>query len=239
MQSATPELEVALETSSVRPSVAARLGERCLEAELSGTSAHASDLLPALERLLVELGALRRATSGTGRPGPIRSVLVGIGPGSYTGLRVGLATALGLARGTGARLAAVPSLEAQAHGDLERGQSAAFLLDARQGELYLARYRREADSVAVLLAPCVTTPSELPRLLVPGERLFADEAALRAAGLAKPRTEPASLRTTDRVPRARSVLELGALRLERQGADAPEAIEPLYLRAFASKAHRR
>ncbi len=238
-EAAAQAVHVALETSSARPSVAARLGDRCLEAQLSGESAHASDLLPVLERLLHELGAHPVTAEGRGSPRSMGAVLVGTGPGSYTGLRVGLATALGLARGTGAQLGAVPSLEAQAFGDLAPGESAAFLLDARQGELYLARYRRELEAVSVLLAPCVTTREQVATLLVPGERLFADEAALRAAGLDRLREEQPARCVTDRVPRARSVLDLGALRLALEGADAPEEVEPLYLRAFAAKARRR
>jgi phosphoglucosamine mutase len=71
-------LAVALETSTRAPSLAVRLGEVTLEAELASARAHASDLLPTLERLLGELGA---------SPRDIAAVVVGTGPGSYTGLR--------------------------------------------------------------------------------------------------------------------------------------------------------
>jgi tRNA threonylcarbamoyladenosine biosynthesis protein TsaB len=196
-------LEVALETSSLRPSVAVRVAGRIESRTLAGDRPHASDLLPALEHLLAGFEA---------SPRDITAVLVGTGPGSYTGLRVGIATALGLVRGTGAALFGVPSLEALAYGELAQGSAAAFLLDARQGELYLARYRREEEGVAVLQPPCVTTPAELGRLLQPDEPVYADGAAL---------------------PRAAALLELGARRLAREGPHVAEDVEPLYLRAFA------
>ena len=226
---AGPGVEVALETSSARPSVAARRGARREELSLAGDRPHASDLLPALERLLARLQA---------SPGQIESVIVGTGPGSYTGLRVGVATALGLARGTLAQLFGVPSLEALAFGELGPGTTAAFLLDARQGELYLARYRREADGVDTLLSPCVTTAAALPELLPPDELVFADPAALRAAELEEERARrPARFRQA--VPRASALLELGSARLAREGPQTPAQVEPLYLRAFAARLRRR
>lgn len=229
MSPSAPPLAVALETSTARPSLAARRGERLEEATLTGERPHASDLLPTLEALLARLGAA---------PAELASVVVGTGPGSYTGLRVGIATALGLARGAGAALRGVPSLEALAFGELDPGQSAAFLLDARQGELYLARYQRDPGEVRPLLAPCVTTAAELGGLLVAGERVFADEAALRAAGLEAERAR-APERFSQAWPSAAALLALGVDRLERHGGQPADQLEPLYLRAFAARTRRR
>ena len=221
---------VALETSSARPSVAARLAGRLLERPLAGERAHASDLLPALERTLGDLGVA---------PRDVGAVIVGTGPGSYTGLRVGVATALGLARGCAAELFGLSSLEALAWGELVPGASAAFLLDARQGQLYLARYRRRDDALETLLAPCVTTAERLPALLDPSERVFADPAAQRAARLLEARRREPGRFVDDAAPGAGALLELGLLRLAREGPHGPEQVEPLYLRAFAARARRR
>src|SRR5690606_814818 len=143
-------LAVALETSTRRPSVAVRAGARVLERELVGDRPHASDLLAVLAALLGELGA---------RAGDIRRELVGLGPGSYTGLRVGVAAALGLARGADAALRGVPSGEALAFARLAPGERCVQLLDARQGELYFARYERTPDGVLTLDGPRVVRPS--------------------------------------------------------------------------------
>ena len=163
---------VAFETSARRPSLAVRAGERVLSRELSSDRAHASDLLPTLDLLLRELQVA---------PADIRAVCVGTGPGSYTGLRVGIATALGLARANGAALLGVPSGDTLAFGELAPGAEAATLIDARQGELYFARYRRTDDEVLVVHAPCVIQPGELAALLPPAITIFAEPGALRLA----------------------------------------------------------
>ncbi len=218
---------VALETSASSASVAVRSGERELEVALETGRAHASDLLPALDRILRELGAA---------PREIGAVLVGTGPGSYTGLRVGIATALGLARGSGAALRGVPSGETLSFGELAPGEEATVLLDARSGEVYFAHYRRTEDEVLVLRAPCVLRPAEVLAALPPSGLIFGDASAADAAGFAA--AEKARLRTSA-VPRARTLLALGSSRLERLGSQAPSQIAPLYLRPFAAKPRRR
>ncbi len=218
---------VALETSSRSPTVAVRAGERVLEVRLESGRAHASDLVPALDRMLRELD---------GSPAAITSVLVGTGPGSYTGLRVGIATALGVARGTGAKLRGVPSGETLCHGELAPGEEAAVLLDARSGEVYFAHYRRTADEVEVVRAPCVLRPEEVAAALPRAGPLFVDAPSPAAIGI------PESVRERLRVdvhPRAASLLALGDARLARLGPQTPAEVQPLYLRPFAVRAARR
>lgn len=218
---------VALETSSRSASIAVRVGDRELATDLEAQRAHASDILPALARLLGELGV---------RPADIATVLVGTGPGSYTGLRVGIATALGLARGSGAKVLGVPSGETLVFVALHPGAEAVFLLDARQGELYFAHYRRTEDDVLALSAPCVVTPSELPRLLPPTARIFGDPGVAHAAALGARELERLS---TDQVPHAAVLLDLGLARLARTGAHRLADVQPLYLRPFAATTRRR
>ena len=218
-------LSVAVETSTRSPSVAAREGERSVAETLAGDRPHASDLLPALDRLLHQLGA---------RPDAIEAVIAGTGPGSYTGLRVGIASALGLARGCAARVRAVPSGEALAWAELEPGQRATMLLDARAGELYLARYERTPDDIRVLIPPCIVRPEEL--VLEQDDVIFGEAGIERAAGLD---ASTAKRVRTDVHPLASATLELGLSRLERFGESPAKELEPLYLRAFAAKARKR
>jgi len=218
-------IRLALETSTRSPSLALESGGSFLERALSAERPHASDLLPALAELLGELGA---------SPRDLGAVFVGTGPGSYTGLRVGIATALGLARGAGAALFGVPSGETLAWAELEPGEEAAIVLDARGGELYFARYGRTPEGVTVLHAPCVLAAGDLGLLLPSGSRVFADAEAARAAGL-----ERLALHIEPAVPRAGALLALGSRRLAAEGAQDPAQIEPLYLRAFAAKSRRR
>lgn len=91
--------------------------------------------------------------------GEVDLLAVGVGPGGYTGLRIGLATARGLALARATPLTGVGTLRALA--EPIRGSIALALIDARRGELFSAAY---LDDVEVL-APCVITPTQLPGLL--------------------------------------------------------------------------
>jgi tRNA threonylcarbamoyladenosine biosynthesis protein TsaB len=221
------DLAVALETSAREASVAVRRGMAEVEVLLEPARAHAGDLLPALDRILRELGASPRELS---------VVLVGTGPGSYTGLRVGIATALGIARGSGAVLRGVPSGETLCFGRLRPGEEAAVLLDARAGELYFAHFRRTEDEVEVVRAPCVLHPDEVAAVLPSEGPIFGDATAFESARLA----EACSARLrAGAVPRAKALLSLGSTRILRFGGQAPADVAPLYLRPFAVSRRRR
>jgi tRNA threonylcarbamoyladenosine biosynthesis protein TsaB len=224
------EVAVAIETSSRAGSVALRCGDRLLETRLESSKAHARDLLPALETMRAEV-ALDR-----GGPFPCEAVFVGLGPGSYTGLRVGIATALGLVRGSGARLLGVPSGEALAWAELSAGEEGAVLLDARSREFYFARYRREEEEVVVLESPMLLKAEELAERLGDERRIFADASVPAAAGLPR---EIAERICFDAVPRASALLELGSRRLATSAGSSVEEVEPLYLRPFKTSTRRR
>ena len=102
---------------------------------------HAKRLVPELEELLERAGVRQR---------DIRGVGVGLGPGSYTGLRVGVAAAKGLARGLGVPIVGRGSLETMAYGAygaLGEGEEAVVALDARRGNVYAGRFRKEGERV--------------------------------------------------------------------------------------------
>lgn len=211
---------VALELSTGAGSVAARFAGRSATRRLASSRAHAADLLPELGAALAELGAT---------PRDLRAVVVGLGPGSYTGLRVAAATALGLARASGAALRGVASFEALARGELAPGERGATVLDARGGEAYLAVYERRAAELGALVAPRVLRAAEVAAQLDGVNVLLADAAALRATGLDATRFA----RCSEAPPSALEVLELGLEQLAAHGPHQAHEIEPLYLRAFA------
>jgi tRNA threonylcarbamoyl adenosine modification protein YeaZ len=161
------------------------------------------------------------------QPAQIAAVLVGTGPGSYTGLRVGVATALGLARASGAPARGVASCEALCFAALGPGERACFLLDARGGGFYVARYRRVPDEVVAVEPPRFVPRAELAAALAGDEPILSDEASLAAAGL--PQVTAARART-GALPEAEVVLALGLARLKRLGPEPLERIRPLYLR---------
>ena len=105
---------------------------------------HAGQILPELDSLLKQAGVKKTQLEGIG---------VGSGPGSYTGLRVGLATAKGLARAINIPLRAEPTLAAIAYGALERGQTGVSALDARRENVYAGVYKKTGTGLEVVSAP--------------------------------------------------------------------------------------
>lgn len=220
-----PEFVVALETSTRAPSLAVRRADGEVHARvLAGERMHAGDLLPTLAELLAQLGVHAR---------DITAVIVGTGPGSYTGLRVGIAAALGLARGASATLRGVPSGETLAWEHCAPGERCVHLLDARQGELYYAEYERTADDVHVLDGPRVVVAGALelpPNVPILGDTTVADAANLSPADRA--RLDPTA------TPSAAALLELGLRRVVAGGGEA-SVPRPLYLRPFSARERKR
>jgi tRNA threonylcarbamoyladenosine biosynthesis protein TsaB len=123
---------------------------------------------------LLALAAELLAGAGIGWDA-VGCVAVGVGPGGYTGLRIGLATAHGIALAHGAQLVGVGTLRALAEPVRERAGVA--VLDARRGEAFVAAYRDGQE----LIAPCVCRPQELAGLLRPAgsDSLAVGDGALR------------------------------------------------------------
>ena len=216
---------VALESSTRSPSVAVLVEGEILEQNLDGERPHASDLLPCLAALLSSCGRT---------PREVVAVAVGIGPGSYTGLRVGIATAQGIARAAGAKLLGIPSGEALAHAELSPGERGDLVIDARGGSLYHARFHRTSDGVETLIAPRIVPVDALSDLLDEATIVFLDEALESSVG-----TRDELRLVVGASPRARSLLELASQRLEEGTSEALSSVLPLYLRPFEGRVRKR
>ena len=225
----------AFETSSRIGSVALLVEEgagedsehviRCVR--LENQRRHASELLPTLDVLLTEAGIDVQ---------DLDAVCVGIGPGSYTGLRVGVATALGLSLATDASLHAVPSFEALAFEHGNTNEDYCVALDARAKGWYFARYRPGPKGIDVLEAPCLLTPSLLVERMRAASAASIDHAVadlLRGQGL-----DPQRFRK-DPHPSAEHLLRLSLRGLRAGLHHTPFDCEPLYLRPFPAKPRRR
>jgi tRNA threonylcarbamoyladenosine biosynthesis protein TsaB len=220
---------LALETSAERGSIALFDGERLIgDAWLDAGERHAASLLVCLDRLL---SRHERALAEVDR------IALAIGPGSFTGLRIGLATALGLAFGTDRLLVPVPTLAALATQADVRGLIAP-ILDARRGEVYAGLYH--ADGREVVPDSCSSVSAFLARLPA-GEAI-----ALLGGGVELHRAEIEArlggsvvfLPVAAGCLRASSVGRLG-LRLEAAGhALAPERVELRYLRRAEAESRR-
>lgn len=144
-------LLLALDTSTSAITVALHDGARVrAEATTLDARAHGERLAPGIREVLEAAGAT---------PGELTHVVCGLGPGPFTGLRVGIVTARVLALVTGAALHGVCSLDALAAAGPEGEVLVAT--DARRKEVYWARYAVSPGSVRALSAPAVTKPAEL------------------------------------------------------------------------------
>ncbi|WP_185984004.1 tRNA (adenosine(37)-N6)-threonylcarbamoyltransferase complex dimerization subunit type 1 TsaB [Aureimonas mangrovi] len=151
-------------------------------------------------------------------------VAVTLGPGSFTGIRVGVATARGLALALNVPALGVSTLEALAEPFLDGSGSVLAVQDAKRGEVYVALY---APDGALLAGPAAIAPDDLP--------VFAGEAAapLRlvgsGAGIAAERLPDAEIADDTGAVAIAAVARIGARRMPG------EAVRPLYLRGADAK----
>jgi tRNA threonylcarbamoyladenosine biosynthesis protein TsaB len=216
---------LALDSSTLTLSLAiGRPGEPApLATERLGPPAKMSDLLP---------GALLALLARSGLPlAEVRGFAVGLGPGSFTGLRIGLATVKGLAYARRLPVIGASSLAALAL-DGPEGIPLAAVAVARRGELYLGRYRRTGAQVEALAAEEACTEADLARWLaseptarVLGPAVHEVRAALLAAGV-----PASSLLEAPDVPSAWAVARLAGA-LPPFDLQALSALEPHYVRA--------
>lgn len=218
---------LALDTSTYVGSVAV-VSEGALRAEISARvrAKHGEVLLGHVEQTLA-ISGLCFAEIGL--------VAVGLGPGSFTGTRIGVATAKGLALGGGVPLSGVGSLRVLARGLGAEGV-AVPMVDAHKGELYVAAYRLRGGAVAEeLVAPAHARPDVAVQHVreaigdvtpvVCGDGLRQYAGVVREHFGAFVEAPPVF-----DVPRA-SLLALEAIeRYERDGASDLAAIEPTYVR---------
>src|SRR6266849_1462612 len=124
---------LALESATLSGGAALVDGERLLgEITLDVAVTHSERLMAAVDRLVAECGFSPRDLDG---------LAVSVGPGSFTGLRVGLATVKGLAMALDLPVAPVPTLDALAARLPFANAPVCPILDARKGEVYLSLYR--------------------------------------------------------------------------------------------------
>lgn len=226
-------LVLALDTSTEVGSVAL-LTDDVVRVELSAAVAnrHAETLLPQVERALALHGA---------ELSDVELLAVGIGPGSFTGLRVGIATVKGLALGLGRPVVCVPSLAAIARGLLPGEGTAVVVGDAFRGEVFVGAFRSVGDRLEPVLPSFTAAPEEAARrvrevlpetpLLLAGEGLRKHHDAFRAALGGKPTVASSAFDF------ARAGL-VGLEALATFRSDGPidlASLEPLYVRPSDAK----
>jgi tRNA threonylcarbamoyladenosine biosynthesis protein TsaB len=186
---------------------------------------HARDLAPAVAEMLA---------AEQWKPADVSAILVSRGPGSYTGLRVGIMSAKIFAFAAGASLIGVDTFSAIAIQSDDEASQVDVLADAQQGKVYVERFQRTG-------ALGTWSPS-LPLTILPFSewlKAWAMSGWVSGPGLELHGHElPAESKVVKREcrdPRPASLLRLG-LELYRQGRlDDPWTLEPLYLRPSAAE----
>lgn len=181
------------------------------------------------ERLL---GMVDEVLAGAGWTlGDVGLIVSGMGPGSFTGVRVGMATAKGLAFACGIPLVGVVSLDAMAHAarELRGAVPVVALLDAKKNEVFLSAYEPSGEPAM--------SPVHMPRAEVLGwlrdSTLPAVQQALVIGEVARelglPETRLLQDSQTD-LPAALPMALLAIERWTREPVDAIDSLEPLYVR---------
>jgi len=154
---------------------------------VSGSSVLAEAALPpgrqASETILSAVDDLLRKTRS--RPGEVRHVAVSSGPGSFTGLRVGMAAAKGFCFGWRIPMVPVPTLHALASRFPHAGTAICPILDARKKEVYAAVFRWEDGTCRRHTPDMAIAPDEIPGILPGGTVFFCGDGAAHFVPLLK------------------------------------------------------
>ena len=213
------QLILAIDSSQSSGSIALKSGDRVVySANFDIKITHSETLMPAIDHAITFCGAAKK---------DLEAVYICNGPGSFTGLRIGLATAKGIAFGLNIPLYAFSSLQLCALPATGLGKNILGCIDAKMKEVYFALYSTDFQE---LIAPQVISPAELAKL---------DMGEFILCGSASPIMEPLltasgakfyPMNALLQIPNAAGLFMLGeffpAQNTPRNIAD----LEPLYLR---------
>lgn len=204
---------LAIDTATERCSVALLLDQQFIEREQDTHRTHADLVLPMTADVLRE-GAVALAD--------LDGIAYGRGPGSFTGVRIAIGVVQGLAFGAGLPTVGVSNLAAVAQQVSRAGDDILVCMDARMGEVYWARFHRDAECVTLMSEERVDAPESVQPLT---SNVFAG-----TGFKAYPQLKAAAAFTHDVLPRAREVALLAAPEFNAgRGLPASEAA-PVYLR---------
>ncbi|MGH8238184.1 MAG: tRNA (adenosine(37)-N6)-threonylcarbamoyltransferase complex dimerization subunit type 1 TsaB [Steroidobacteraceae bacterium] len=208
---------LAIDTATERCSVALLIDERIVERAAQTQRGHADLVLPMVEAVLAEGGLTLRQLDG---------LAYGRGPGGFTGVRIAVGVAQGLAYGAQLATVGISDLAAVAQQFASAGARILVCMDARMNEVYWGRFEATPDG---LVKPTSAERVDRPEAVEPGDatifagtgfgaygQLAAGRAALAVHGAAR--------------PNARDIARLAAAELRAGRGQPPEQAQPVYLR---------
>ena len=222
-------LVLGIETSGRKGSIALWRDEQLLCERFIGTAGerHARTLVPEIDAAFREFGL---------RASDCETISVSIGPGSFTGLRVGVVCAKTIAWSSGCRLVAVDTFACIAENTLKRNSDVHIVADAQRGDVFVNRFRRDdrgvwktADEIRIVnLEQWVTGLARDDRVSGPGLGRYGEAVAARAC----------LLPDTCWYPRAAFVAMLGERNARGGEYCDPGSLEPFYLRRSSAEEKR-
>ena len=218
---------LAIDTATRYASLAVYDGERVISEETWLTANyHTVELMPAIVRMLERQDVSVEALQAVG---------VSLGPGSFTGLRIGMGVAKGLVLSREIPLLGVLTLEVVAYPHFSQRQPICAVVEAGRGRLCVQIYRRRRGRWRSTNEPRLTTPEGLCGM-VETTTLFCGEIdAVLSALLQERLAEKASLASpAASLRRAGYLAELAWARFQQGEADDPDILSPIYLQQPAS-----
>lgn len=221
-----------IETATIAGSVALISEDEVLaEYMVNTTEGHAETLLRKIDQIFHDTN---RA------PQECEAVAVSLGPGSFTGLRIGVCTAKAFAFALQKPVVGVSTLEALASNLAFVSEAICPLIDARKGEVYTALYQWEKEKLAVLIPEQVTSPITIIDQLDSSQKMYFlgsgaqfYRSSIQERFGSKAIFSPPSLR----FPRASIVAGIGIARLSQGYFDTVDALIPRYLRLSDAEIH--
>ncbi len=216
---------LAIDTSTRLASLALYDGEKvCSEESWHSEDGHTVELAPRLERMLRQ----HRLS-----PEHLGGIAVALGPGSFTGLRIGLSIAKGLALALSVPLIGIPTLDILAYAQPYKRQLLYPIIQAGRGRVCTAPYRWKRGRWRCQGDPRITTMAELCKGLEE-KAFFCGELDAPAAQMIRERLgEKATVaKPAFSLRRAGFLAELGYERLKRNEVDDPATLSPIYLSAL-------
>ena len=223
---------LALETSAKAVSAAVSENGRILASGYQDTGlTHSRTLMPIVEHILKNTDL---------KLSDMDAIAVAVGPGSFTGLRIGAATAKGFALALDKPIVAVPTLDALAYNVFETNKFICPIMDARRNQVYAAFYMWENDKLIRLtdhMAESIERVIEIAEMLEQEVIFLGDGVPVHRERLEQ---NPAFLFAPAHcnMQRASAVAALGAIMAEEGLAKPGNAFELIYLRKSQAERER-